>query len=148
MTWSVYWMVKNIYFVISFLMCQFWLSFERGCPMTALSRYSARTAHFQISQGFCWEDTQCANGGLSPLGVAKNQDVMTQEMINSCCFFSYVELHYYSHWSYKTIHVINCFKMPSHHYFISLSHTFSNTNNLKKQNTSNTASNLNKVISI
>ena len=53
---------------------------------------------------------------------------MIQEMVAACCLFPYLELHYYNHWSYRTVHLVTCFKFPSHHHFYgSLSHTFGNT---------------------
>ena len=67
-----------------------------------------------------------------------------------CCFFPYLELHYYNRWSCRTILSIIS-KSPSRHsFYLRTNHTFGHATIILwiRQNTYNIASNINKVISI
>ena len=64
------------------------------------------------------------NNTQKPLDCLSYHSVMVQEMIPSCCFFLYLELHYYNHWTYRTIYLVYRFKSCSHHFYQNLSQTF------------------------
>ena len=59
-------------------------------------------------EGFCWYAAQCAITGLG-LNSQRSLDtcllVMVQESIPSHCIFSYLELHYYNHWSFIELYI-------------------------------------------
>ena len=59
-------------------------------------------------EGFCWWVTPCGITGPG-LNSQRSLDtcvpVMVQESIPSRCTFSYLELHYYNHWSYIELYI-------------------------------------------
>ena len=75
--------------------------------MTILSNIAGKACS-QLWKGFCCWGTQCAITGLG-LNSQRSLDtcllIMVQESIPSCYIFSYLELHYYSHWSYIKLYI-------------------------------------------
>ena len=60
------------------------------------------------SEGFSWWDTQCAITGLG-FNSQRSLDtcllVMVREIIPFYCIFSYLESHYYKHWSFIEVYI-------------------------------------------
>lgn len=79
--------------------------------------------------------TQCAftgyvNDSQEALDRLSFWTVMIWKMVPSCCFFPYLELHYYDHWSYRIIYLINCFKSPNYYsFYLRLRHASGNVRN-------------------
>ena len=75
--------------------------------------------------------------------------VIVQEMVSSCCFFPYLELHLYSHWSYRTIWPIVSSCLVINFIWVSATHLVIQETIIMKnqQNTNDRASNINKFIS-
>ena len=75
--------------------------------MTILSNIAGKACS-QLWKGFCCWGTQCAITGLG-LNSQRSLDtcllVMVQESIPFRCIFSYLELHYYNHWSYIELYI-------------------------------------------
>ena len=79
----------------------------------AILSYIARKAHFQywrfllIRHEMCYYWTRSSSQKIS--NSQRSLDtcllVMVQESIPSRCIFSYLELHYYNHWSYIELYI-------------------------------------------
>ena len=91
--------------------------------MTILS-HGAENVLPQVWQGVCRLASQCAVTGLGHKTVSKIlwttclTNLLAQENISSCCFFSYLELHCHHHRSHKELYSIR-----------GLSHTFGTVRN-------------------
>ena len=84
----------------------------RGHFMT-ISYHGGENAHFQVWQRFCWLAIQCAVTELAHKIVSKIlwttclTSLLVQENIPSYCFFRYLELHCYHHWSHMQLCIIS-----------------------------------------
>lgn len=98
--------------------------FQPGCGkhfISLLSRALGRLIPDQVRIPSIGSQVYYSPGPVTcrqkPLEHLSHGSVRLQDVVPFCCSFPHLESHCYHHGPYRTIHQVNHFKSPGHHYF-------------------------------